>query len=735
MRLRLQRFRKHVDYTLDLPEGIVLIKGDSGAGKSTILCALEWVLYGKLQKVETQGEKKRVAVTLTLPDGQVIYRQKHPCLLRAGGLENAEAQAWINQRFGVKELWIVCSYLQQEERSYFLRANNTERLKLLHALSFGQEDPAPFLAALQENIVHAEQRQTVAEKVLQGCEVITETPVVLEDREAWEEKRRELSKRVPELRLQWTQYQKDVGVQETIRHQLAEIVLCPVDVEYVERLRKQVVHARDRAARARDRAARAKENARTRLERERMSKEIEGVPNCKVDVSAIAHQTDEWERTLAMCRKYKIQTSRVSVVARIAEIQSILESDPLKKRAFQIQQRIFRLPSETVEREEVTQAEQRLATLQAGKNVEYCPHCKGTIRITPKGIQPANVPPATQKEITLCEQNAHRVQSLYQQCVERKQLEGELKDLGTVSGVPLSVKDQQALRGEHGDLSSLQIFDPPSVSLDESKRIAHANEIRKRLETMPEVVEEPEDLSEGEPKDLEGLEDELAKAQKELQHQKFLETQRRKLLSQQKDLDESLPLKYQTSTEELADATRRLEEDRQGRQILARKATYDRSKQEYDLASADVDALYRLRKMAKDVECQTLQDTVALINETLERILPLLFEVPLHVSLTLYREKVNKSVTQSVTVNVAMEGVSYDVDQLSGGERDRIGLALTLAWGQVHATPFLLLDECLSSLDSNRRTHALEAIRGFGKLVIVIMHEAIEGYYDHVVEL
>ena len=47
MILRLRGFRCHQDKTYDLgAEGLVLLEGDSGAGKSTVFEALAWCLYG-----------------------------------------------------------------------------------------------------------------------------------------------------------------------------------------------------------------------------------------------------------------------------------------------------------------------------------------------------------------------------------------------------------------------------------------------------------------------------------------------------------------------------------------------------------------------------------------------------------------------------------------------------------------------------------------------------------------
>ena len=44
--LRLQNIRSYLDETIEFPEGTTLLSGDIGSGKSTILLAIEFALFG-----------------------------------------------------------------------------------------------------------------------------------------------------------------------------------------------------------------------------------------------------------------------------------------------------------------------------------------------------------------------------------------------------------------------------------------------------------------------------------------------------------------------------------------------------------------------------------------------------------------------------------------------------------------------------------------------------------------
>ena len=77
---------------------------------------------------------------------------------------------------------------------------------------------------------------------------------------------------------------------------------------------------------------------------------------------------------------------------------------------------------------------------------------------------------------------------------------------------------------------------------------------------------------------------------------------------------------------------------------------------------------------------------------------------------------------------------------LSGGEKDRISLALTVALACVNPSPVLFLDECMSSLNTDLRENCIDALKKFvvaqtGKTIINIEHSGIEGYYDNVISI
>lgn len=152
--------------------------------------------------------------------------------------------------------------------------------------------------------------------------------------------------------------------------------------------------------------------------------------------------------------------------------------------------------------------------------------------------------------------------------------------------------------------------------------------------------------------------------------------------------------------------------------------------------------LNRLRLLITEVTNSALQSLVDSINSVVNEILADLFDNTITLELKLFKEnKANAKVKPQVNFSIFYNGNTYEnVNALSGGEKDRVSLALTLALACVNPSPILFLDECMASLNGDLREACIEAIKKFiistyKKTVINICHETVEGYYDEVVPI
>jgi DNA repair exonuclease SbcCD ATPase subunit len=154
-------------------------------------------------------------------------------------------------------------------------------------------------------------------------------------------------------------------------------------------------------------------------------------------------------------------------------------------------------------------------------------------------------------------------------------------------------------------------------------------------------------------------------------------------------------------------------------------------------------ATQALKEKCLYAEVLSIEDTVGLINSYSEVYLKFMFETSfdpeIKVALKTFKElKTSKVTKPRINTVIEYKNYTYDsIDQVSGGESDRISLAFVLALNSLFRVPFLMLDECLSSLDSELNTLILERLREYAKdkLLLVVSHEANHGVFDHVVNV
>lgn len=151
------------DYEIEFPTGgLVLVKGGSGTGKTTIFRALYWCLYGTLRGTKPNGKSSKTSVKIVSQyndNTMTITRKKNPNRLEVlmGDVlyEDIVGQHLINEIYGQETIWKASCYVEQKSRNTFLTSTSSGKTQILNLLAFNTEDPQEIISNIDKlKILH-----------------------------------------------------------------------------------------------------------------------------------------------------------------------------------------------------------------------------------------------------------------------------------------------------------------------------------------------------------------------------------------------------------------------------------------------------------------------------------------------------------------------------------------------------------------------------------------------------
>jgi len=257
-------------------------------------------------------------------------------------------------------------------------------------------------------------------------------------------------------------------------------------------------------------------------------------------------------------------------------------------------------------------------------------------------------------------------------------------------------------------------------------------ELKRKIETHEERVKSKEKIT----KEIQKLETEIKELKKELEGIDNIETLKSKISEIKEDiikkeeteeklrLREAKLLKYKEEVDiykKQVDITRKLEEIKTEEEKLIRA-----------LGVAEL-----MFKKINDAEGYSLQNTIDTINTDLEEFISHFFGDNFTVRLDSFKESKDGDKKSSIEVVIIQEGEQIPIDTLSGGEFDRLALALFLAFNKTSKSNIILLDECLASLHSELVEDIVELIKTKlnDKLVLFTLHQANTGIFDNIIDI
>ena len=147
MILTLNNFKQYKNYRLELPEsGLVLIKGHSGSGKTSIFQGIFDAITGEADNVHPWDGSKPTTVTLEIPGKMLITRKHSPeSLYVVIGDKEYHDDAAQKMIYRVMDTslpeFMATYYIQQRLSGSLLTMTQANQLRFIQKLAFGEQDP------------------------------------------------------------------------------------------------------------------------------------------------------------------------------------------------------------------------------------------------------------------------------------------------------------------------------------------------------------------------------------------------------------------------------------------------------------------------------------------------------------------------------------------------------------------------------------------------------------------
>jgi exonuclease SbcC len=845
MHVKIVGFKCHLDTSYDITSGsMTLLKGESGAGKSTILQAIFWALYGSMRGIyNNSGQIKKCSVTLQI-NHLLIYRQKRPELLKVTILnpndhtektyEDAVAQQIIDQAFGTKDLWKACSYISQKERCSLLSGSAADRLTLLNQLSFHQDNPKDYIMRIDQELKGINKSFTESQggfttQLNLYTQELNSRPVTVtlsdQDIEILEREISQLEADITKLHQDVLTHERNLGSYNMICNQLSQYrsrldsikVINFIEQDYkvkVDSYQTEISQIRDMMVSANNYITlkNQRDHIQTQIQTiqsqiQSTDKNIEyiqselvttkleldsvGIDYTNIEVNQnMVWNTNNQENTrkqnISHSAELGVEYDQTVINAIISELQgeitiaqNISRNIQTYNRLKSLQTQLKSYPFTEPTNECISDLEKQnqdlileISEMKKGLELLKCPECLKSLRYVNNQLVSGDRDPVDPKDIAELEtkyrNNIHTISS-YRSIL---QLQSQIQSVESqLDGVDISELEKQMKNPPNihikqqkiSALARIQIVDPPKYSSKLLKTILSykqsVNNISDLQQSRDKLISQLDQLTvqlnnivlptvpSYDNTELNNrishLEGETTKLNQHRQN--YLDQQSTinqinsniKSLQDQKGAIEKLlnpnaRTIYDTTKEMISELKKRYREALYAQTMVQKQKQLEIKRQEVIKLNEDLTSLQRLKQNAITVECKQLQDTVDTINQTLGDILPLFFNEPIEMVLQLYKTlKTKKQVKPGLNIVIKYKGVEYDnINQLSGGEGDRLSLALVLSLNQVSNSPVVLLDEVISSLDGPVKEACVQAMKTLNKTTICVDHEGVEGHYD-----
>lgn len=771
MKVAIKSFKCASDQRIELVSpSVVLLKGRSGVGKSTLLNAVAWCLYGRGKQVAPWGQDKATTqVSVTIDSlGLSVFRQRAPRVFTVtygGGSYSDEAgQSVINQLLGDYSVWMAACYIPQNGKSHILAATGAERLSILESLSFQGESPELYIQKVNELIISG----TASLKSVTDSHGYLRSAIQL------------MGANLPNMKYVPSATLK-AGMKAFVDGGVAkgkELNDVTVAQGRLVQLDKSLATIGLRLCSLTEPSSVPSPAEVTRLERlEAIANVVPLYNRLKEDIKHVSQSNFQeadlqvTESTLANAewdiKNYDLYLSSLTSMGLTddpkqweIEIQRLTDRLSLQKRLYE-RDKLRRTEQEAGSLLQLGVANDELLMkltmehrgLTERSRILVCPSCKAGVCFTGNGLVCAKESPVSQEEISKSEQLLAKTRVDNERHKKYAQLmsvvQAAPQDLRALEGDPLSASEEASMNNRLYGIKSLRQKQKPTHDIQKLKRTLESNRNKIRLnELTTQLNSLTFSESECEQVIAEGPST-ISQKLRDVRAALWNDAERKHLIKEKEELEaERVPLQAKVAglpalMKEIQQRENRIHElseqlgyAQKVEQLQPMMTELERLEAEAKKVGDTLNNLSIIRDTISLCRYKVLCNTVMSINRNLSEICKELFEEGLSISLQLCKDGEMNS-RNAISLSVMYKGHECgSLADLSGGEFDRACLAISISILKSTNLPFVMLDESFGSLDHRTREQCLTMLKQHlnDRLVICVDHGGTEGYYDRVIK-
>ena len=763
MELTVTNFRGIKTWQGTFQEGLTLLKGDSGKGKSTLLEAVKWCLFANIKQVYPHSGDKKTEVIINLEE-TVIHRKKNPeeLIFTKEGLTSRDsaAQNEIDNIFGSKNLWQSSSYINQGEKILFLSGSQHEKNQLFKEIVFsGQEEKSEnYLIFFKERITNLEKesdkfkymldniqlkkenfkkdndhelskikenfkksklyknkelletkKNNIAEKIKKYNEQEAINILINNDKNSYLEKKEIIKEYPPGLTqqyfLDWKKYlnnQELLSELETKDEVIIEQTLEElIELNIVNRNNKIILDKYNLTA--------------SEINKELSYTEEEINKYCN------------YQNYIEKYQYYNDVNQKIKKYTDYQEQLNTLENSIFRNWKYLLVK--LELEYEEYSNDYIVLVNQKLSLFKT-KHLN-CPECNSKLIISGNKLIFNNkeISPEEVDKLEKIIKNIKQFQKNKQDCKNNLNILKESKLNEPTKHDDPKIKDIDSLQRKKQKLSEYQEISINDITekIKIFKCRQQADMIKKDNDKIYQKLFDDYTID-GDDYFIKFIEAKniINRYEKNLTNYKEIDNidlvKEENLLSR---IDEQILIIREQ--EELSKLSEKLN-------ILNQEYEEERSK--YERSQKEIVKCEKIIKIIQNSEHESFNQFISYFNLLVNDILAILFD-NCYINVKPFKEdEKNKTIKAKIDFHIFLQGHKYENwHSLSGGEKDRLSLAVTLALNYIRQSPILMLDECMASLDGINREKCLRAIKKYAsnKRVINICHETIEGFYNEVI--